>query len=84
MKDLDSPIKACPALDAGSGNDGSVDSMVPTYVIPWLACRAEALCEGWTTESTTCCLYIIMLEIRDDKSLHNNKNFYPPLAYFLA
>jgi hypothetical protein len=60
-KDLDSPIKACPALDAGSGNDGSVYSAVSDYVIPRLvedpdavfgACRAVASGVGGTAEST--------------------------------
>ncbi|MFC1495294.1 hypothetical protein ACFL6W_08440 [Thermodesulfobacteriota bacterium] len=47
-ENLDSPVKP--------GNDGIVDSTVPDYVIPWLACRVVALREGGTTESTTYCL----------------------------
>ena len=73
-KGLDSPIK--------SGNDGSVDSTVPDYVIPWLACRAVASGEGWTTESTTYYLYTIRVAMQYNKSLRNKINFYPPLVDF--
>ena len=48
-----------------SRNDCAVDSVVLDYVIPWPACRAVALCEGGTTESTTYFFFLIGVAIRN-------------------